>query len=116
MSHGSFYVTYLGHISLTYGSRHQHTLLLLGVLQLLCNLGYLVFGDHEVETWLMDTWYQKINASCCTLSLPSPMSDYEMDYTMTEYQETVYDGLEDEIEEGKPQAEDLSAKNKAGPS
>ena len=44
------------------------------------------------------------------------MSDYEMDYIMTEYQETVYDGLEDEIEEGKPQAEDLSAKNKAGPS
>ena len=44
------------------------------------------------------------------------MSDYEMDYIMTEYQETIYDGSEDEIEKGEPQAEDLSAENEAGSS
>ena len=44
------------------------------------------------------------------------MSNYEIDYTTTEYQGTIYDGSEDEIEEGEPQAEDFSAENEAGPS
>ena len=72
MSHGSFYVTYLGHILLTYGSRHQHTLLLSGVLQLLCNLGYSVSGDHDMKTWLMDTWYQMRN-ECIVLHFESTL-------------------------------------------